>query len=50
MVTDGAELVVTNEGAPPVVGEKVSARGKVESTAIVGGRGRGLRLIEIKRL
>lgn len=47
---DGAELLVTTEGAAPVVGEKVSVRGKVENTAIVGGRSLGLRLVERERL
>src|SRR3972149_269003 len=37
---NGAELAVTTEGAPPNVGDKVSVRGKVLNTAIVGG-GRG---------
>jgi hypothetical protein len=47
---DGAELLVTTEGTPPALGEKVSVRGKVENTAIVSGRSLGLRLVEIKRI
>jgi len=47
---DGAELTVTTLGNLPAVNEKVSVQGKVESAAIVGGRGVGLRLIESRRL
>ena len=47
---EGAELTVTTLAELPAVEEKVSVQGKVESTAIVGGRSVGLRLVEDRRL
>lgn len=47
---EGAELTVTTLKTLPAVGEKASVQGKIESAAIVGGRGVGLRLIEDRRL
>lgn len=46
---DGAELTVTTLGTLPVVDQKVSVQGKIESAAIVGGRSVGLRMIERRR-
>ncbi|HET8609111.1 MAG TPA: hypothetical protein VFM11_05175 [Burkholderiales bacterium] len=40
----GADVAVFTDGALPAVGQSVTVRGKVESTAIINGRSLGLHI------
>ncbi len=42
----GADVAVFTDGALPAVGQSVTVRGKVESTAIINGRSLGLHIRE----
>ena len=51
MLSDGTgQIPIQTTGSVPAAKQNVSLKGRVESTAIIGGQSLGLRIMEIDRL